>query len=404
MSTSIQAGGFSTPLNLDAFGRLRVADPDVLVSTTNIHDDTPHLWQNVTEVGGTTAHNAAKARTELNVTAAHNDRVVRQTRFYVPYQPGRSLLLLSTFCLNTVSTNSIQRAGYFDDNDGFYLERRLVQGLGFVHRTSTSGSPVDTQILQTNWNGDKLDGSGPSGITLDPSKTQIMWLDLEWLGVGSVRIGFVIDGVFICCHQFNHANSLGEVYMASGNLPWRFELHNVSGATNGAMRLDQICFSAILEGGAGETFSRPRSTDSGNTKINAANGVEVPLVAYRLKAGFNKALIVPKNFGAVAEDNTKATYVRLYAAPTGSVSAGTWNSVSDAVEAQIAPTVPSLASARLLASGLISEKVRGGESDLNGFGSVGRDLAGTVDEVILTVTPLSANSDFWAAVNWKEVY
>ena len=403
MSTSIQNGGLSTPLNLDAFGRLRTSNPATLVSTTNIHDDTPALWENEVANGGTATHVPGKARVELAVTTAHLSKAIRQTRFYVPYQPGKSLLLLSTFCLNTVSTNSIQRAGYYDDNDGIFLERRLVQGLGFVIRTSTSGSPVDTQILQTNWNGDKLDGSGPSGITLDPSKTQIMWIDLEWLGVGSVRVGFVIDGAFICCHKFNHANSLDVVYMASGNLPWRFELYNLSGATNGAMRLDQICFSAILEGGELEAFSRPHGTDIG-TKVSVAVATETPILAYRLKAAFNKALLAPTGFNVVAEDNTKAFYVRAYVVPTGAVVGGSWVSVSDAVEANATMTSATLTSRRLLGVALGSDKGRLAAGLLEAIGTVGRDKAGTVDEVVITIESMTAVSDFWCSADWKEIY
>ena len=81
----------------------------------------------------------------------------------------------------------------------------------FVRRTFVSGSAVDAdEIAQSDWNTDKLDGTGPSGIILDESKAQILWWDFEWLGVGTVRCGFVIDGLFRTCHVFNHAIVTGK--------------------------------------------------------------------------------------------------------------------------------------------------------------------------------------------------
>jgi hypothetical protein len=101
---------------------------------------------------------------------------------------------------------------YFFMQDGTTLK--------IVRRTYTSGSPVDTEISQSSWNGDKLDGTGASGFTLDPSKSNILFIDIEWLGVGSVRVGFVINGQLITAHTFNNANSLTTVYMQTANLTY----------------------------------------------------------------------------------------------------------------------------------------------------------------------------------------
>lgn len=407
MSTVIQPGGIpglGNNLNLDAFGRHRTSQPNVIVSTTNIHDGTPHLWQNALTSGGTATHNATKACAELRTTLASGSKVVRQTRFYAPYQPGRSLLLFSTFCLYDAQAGMRQRAGYFDANDGIFLQRDGA-AVSLVRRTSTSGSPVEAEtVLQANWACDPLDGTGPSAITLDLSKVQIMALDLEWLGVGSVRVGFVIDGQLVWAHQFNHANgTLQEVYMASGNLPWRFELENTA-AVAAVGKIDQICLSVLLEGGEGGGFRRKRSLTSGNSKITVASGTEVPLLAYRLKSGFNKANLVPDFVAAVTEDGTKGWYVKIYAAPPGTVSGGSWSSASEAVEGQSSPTVPSLANARLIGASLSGSELRVGSLDINGLGTIGRNIDGSVDEVIITITSLTANADFWVAANYEEVY
>jgi hypothetical protein len=61
-------------------------------------------------------------------------------------------------------------------------------------------------LINHAWNGDKLDGTGASGLTLDLTKPQILWIDFEWLGVGNVRCGFIINGQYIVCHTYQTAN------------------------------------------------------------------------------------------------------------------------------------------------------------------------------------------------------
>jgi hypothetical protein len=83
-----------------------------------------------------------------------------------PYQPGKSLLALMTFVMAPTQTNLRQRVGYFGANDGLYLEQNDTD-VRFVLRKSTSGSVDDTEyVTQANWNVDKFDGTGPSGITI----------------------------------------------------------------------------------------------------------------------------------------------------------------------------------------------------------------------------------------------
>jgi hypothetical protein len=85
-------------------------------------------------------------------------------------------------------------------------------------RTYIGGSVDNTtrRVEQSAWNGDKLDGTGASGLTLDLTKPQILWMDFEWLGVGNVRCGFIINGQYIVCHTYQTANVYGtSVYMTT---------------------------------------------------------------------------------------------------------------------------------------------------------------------------------------------
>jgi hypothetical protein len=82
----------------------------------------------------------------------------------------------------------------------------------------------DLKIPQSQWNLDKMDGTGPSGYTLDLTKMQMFYIDYSWYGAGYVRWGFrAADGTVTYCHKLQNNNVNTEAYMRSGNLPARYE-------------------------------------------------------------------------------------------------------------------------------------------------------------------------------------
>ena len=179
----------STP-NFDAFGRLRVSNPYTLFDSSHRFADNG-LWTAGTATGGTVTFNSAEGLVGLAVTAASGSEVVRETTKVFSYQPGKSLLVFTTFVMSTAKTNLRQRIGYYGANNGYYLEQNGTT-VSFVERSFVTGGVVNTPVAQASWNVDPMNGTGPSGITLDLTKAQILFMDLEWLGVGTVRIGFVI--------------------------------------------------------------------------------------------------------------------------------------------------------------------------------------------------------------------
>ena len=232
---------------VDAFGRLRVSSPYTIFDSQNRYLKDPQFDEALTG-SGTATFLANESAVEMEVTAASGDEVVRQTKRVFPYQPGKSLLVLATFTMAAGEENLRQRVGYFNADNGVFFQQD-DDVLSFVVRTYTGGSASDARtITQANWNTDKLDGTGPSGVTLDETKTQILFMDFEWLGVGSVRCGFVIDGQYLVAHVFHNANSLTEVYMQTAILPIRYEI-TTTGAIAGAKSMKQICSSVVSEGG-----------------------------------------------------------------------------------------------------------------------------------------------------------
>ena len=177
--------------NLDAFGRLRISEPYTLFDSQNRYID-GEQFSSLTATGGNVVYVANESSFNLNVSSTSGSSVIRQSKTVQAYQPGKSLLTMNTFAMATLKANLRQRVGYFTEGNGIYFEANGTS-LFLVIRSSTTGVVVEERIAQASWNGDTLNGAGSSGITLDPTLTQIFWNDIEWLGVGNVRAGFVIN-------------------------------------------------------------------------------------------------------------------------------------------------------------------------------------------------------------------
>lgn len=303
----------------DSFGRLRVSNPFTLfdeffrfsINEKSVTD---------TAAGGTLVHDANASSIMANVGTSSGSRVYYESKRVFAYQPGKSLQILRTFVFATAKTDLRQRVGYFGINDGIYFQL-LDNTLSWVRRHSTSGVVQEEIVNQANWNVDPLDGTGVSTRVLDPTKAQIMWIDIEWLGVGSVRVGFVIDGEFVQCHQFNHANVIDNVYMKTACLPIRTEIENV-GTTDSNSSLRQICSTVISEGGY-QLTGRSRAVGH---PLNAAYDLAspntfYPVLSVRLKSDRLDSIVVPKNFSIAFTQAANYEYKIV----TGGVTAGgTW--------------------------------------------------------------------------------
>ena len=184
------------PILLDAFGRLRISEPVTLFEHKNTHVSNAVCFdQNI--IGTANAVRNSNDSTVVLSTLANGDSVTRQSRRYITYQPGKSLLVMMTGVLNARSggnqSGTVAEIGYFDDSNGVFF-RYSDSTLEIIKRSSVTGSVVDTNVDQVDWNLDKLDGTGNSGVTLQADKAQIFVFDFEWLGVGRVRVGIAIGG------------------------------------------------------------------------------------------------------------------------------------------------------------------------------------------------------------------
>ena len=397
--TVISGGDGSTAY--DAFGRLRTSNPLTIFDSANVMSKNDLFDESLTG-SGTVSYTSNKSTVNLNVSTASGDKVIRQSKRVMSYQPGKSLLNFNTFVMNTQTENLEQRVGMFDANNGIFFEDTGT-GYQIVRRTYTSGSSVDTAVAQASWNGDTLDGTGGSGYTLDPTKATILFTDYEWLGMGAVRVGFVIDGKFITAHTFKNANSLDTVYMQTANLPIRYEIETTD-TIGSAATLQQVCSTTMIEGGYSPSGIQQMigTASLGGVNLTTA-GTLYNLATIRLKSSRPYAVIVSKGFDASAVSNSDfEIQLRLNATPSTAFS---YTSYSDNVEYDLTGTT-TITGGTIIGKGYLSGKASNTISFGDGFNfdyQLGQTIAGVSDTLTLCAKGASANDDVIGNLKWVDL-
>lgn len=388
--------------SIDAFDRLRVSNPFTIFDSKQIFDKQPLFWddQQVSGTGTLSNYNQNKAATTIQVDDTTAGKRVRQTFRRFNYQPGKSQLIFMTFKVGTTSSGVTKQIGIFDDDNGVYLEK-TSSSFSINRRTKASGSVVNNTVAQASWNLDTMDGNGSSGINIDTTKTQILIIDIEWLGVGRVRCGFVVDGIVYYFHEFLNANNLAVVYMSTPNLPLRYVIEN--DGTGAASTMDTICASIISEGGQQDT-GVIIAADTGSTHLNAntANTVYA-VIGVRLKSTHLGATIDFLNMSMISETADDFRWA-LHFNPTVDGTFTYSDITNSACQRALGATANDITDeGTVLASGYASTDTQQAGAVLENALRLGAAIDGTRDEIVLSVTPLSANADIQASLNWREL-
>lgn len=405
------------PTNTDAFGRQRVSNPFTLFDSAFRYGDNPAKWNHATSGSGSVTHVTNESTMALAVSGATGDSVIRETKRVFNYQPGKSLLVLNTFVMNTPKANLRQRVGLFGAQNGIYFECVTdgagVTSLNLVIRKFTGGfvDDVSEKVTQSNWNGDRLTGTGgannPSGVNLDVTKSQIFWMDVEWLGVGTVRCGFVINGQFIICHRFHHANILNRVYMTTATLPIRYEITNTD-TTSGASTLKQICSTVISEGGYAAT-SRSRSASNALVGTECSQTVFTPLISIRLKSDRLDGVVLPARLDVFGRQTNPYKWAVIVGGTLTKSTPGplSWVDVGSDSNVEYNLNATTISGGTIIDQGIFVGNAIGGPVSATPVGAtqdvqLGRLLDGTAE--ILTVAAIATNNNDTAVCSlvWEE--
>jgi hypothetical protein len=395
---------FANTPNFDAFGRLRVSNPFTLFDSSHRFTDNG-LWSSATASGGTDTFNPAQGLVDLAVTTASGSQVIRETTKVFSYQPGKSLLNLNTFVMSPAKTGLRQRVGYYGVENGLYIQLDNST-LSFVERSLVTGVVTESLVNQSSWNVDTMNGTGPSGIVLDITKAQILFMDIEWLGLGTVRMGFVINGNFYVCHKFHHANIIASTYITTASLPIRYEITNTS-ATSGISTLKQICSSVLSEGGyelnglqqaIGIPINSPRTLGT--------SGTFYPVIGLRLKSTRLDAIIILTALSILPITTANFNWQMV---ATGTTTGGSWLSAGTNSSVEYNITGATFSGGRILASGFFSSTTQASsqvdilKEALFKFQLERNGLTSTPFELTLIVASDSSNDTVVASLDWEEI-
>jgi hypothetical protein len=413
----------------DAFGKLRTTTPYTLIDNkfpfAAAGTATPEYLNNSMEdcnftVGsGVTAVYGSSQCIMTITNGSSPSSYTSQSRKYATYQPGKSLLFLSSGLILDASHNSTNytaRIGYFDDDNGVFFEQNQTN-IAVVLRNLTSNN---TRIIQTDWNIDKFNGTGISGVNLNFTKNQLFVIDFEWLSAGRIRFGFYLFGRIFYCHQITNVNSLTAPYMVTPNLPIRYQL--TVNDSNTTVKLIQICSSVLSEGGY-NPIGKPFSISNGIVPVSVPP-TETALLAIRGNSAAGSPTnnryyhqnIVPTLLNVFSTANNDIFYViRLYLAPN-TPTVTTWTAVdasNSVVEyalggtnvTAINPTTSIIVDSGY-AAGRGGSVISALTSIYSNVLQITSNVSNVSDVILISAQKVATGSGIpvYASFNWQEIY
>jgi hypothetical protein len=377
---------------LSALGAMRIAAPATLFDSKLLYDKQPLFWAEALTGAGVSAQ--ANSKVTMGVTGG-TDSATRQTRQWFPYQSGKSQFIMLTGVFSR-ETGVTKRAGYFNGVDGIYLK---TTGAAVTWEIIKGGSVAET-VEQNSWNLDKLDGAGVSGITLDLDVAQLLVIDFLWLGVGRVRVGFLIGDKIVYVHAFDHANQHGvvEPYMDTPNLPVRYDITS----TGGSGTLVQICSTVITEGGS-EERGFVFSSDIGVSVLALpATGV-VAVMAFRLKAGRLSAAIRALAV-EIMTTTTGSIHWHLLLNPSIASTPLSYSAVGSAsLERALGAAANLCTGGEHLDSGFVANTLRQSQSLIHSTLHLGSGLDGKPDVLVLGVENIASTPNLLCSMIFREL-
>lgn len=317
----------------DSFGRIQTVGITTLGTYTHTYDDRSNKYTDFYNGSGTITYEAQTHAVVFSVGVDSDAFARRVTNVYHKNSVGSSQYIKMTVASSDAGKMGVTRRwGYYDESDGLFFELDDTV-LSVVRRSSVSGTIEEERIPQSSWNTDRLDGSGLSQVVIDPSKSNLYWIDFAWLGAGRARFGiFAPNGDRVTCHAFENANRLPYTYIKTGSLPLTWEIKNSgsSGSTS-EFRL----FNAVVSTESENLAIRPDTfTFSGTGSASAVTDtVYEPLLAIRPKQLFagapNRVIVMPKHLTIDASASGQDAKVSIQIREDPTLTAPNWQPFSE---------------------------------------------------------------------------
>lgn len=123
---------------------------------------------------------------------------------------------------------------------------------GTFAQTKAGVLSTDTWIPQTTWNGDKLNGDGPSGVTIDWTKLNVFVIQLKYLGAGAMKLFCEVippgsgESKFVRCHTIEYPNNYTLPNFDNPSFPFTIASYSAGSTTD--LVTSSSSFSSFVEG------------------------------------------------------------------------------------------------------------------------------------------------------------
>jgi len=386
--------------------RVKVSTFEVTDFATYTNSKDGDIWDDLITGTASSTHDVYQSMVLLQVGSAAGDSVIRQTKRVQRYLPGRQSEVSMVFRWFPVATGVRRRFGLFDDLDGIYFEDGGDGDFYVVIRRNTAGGIIENRVARADWNVDKLDGTGPSGITAIPEAIQQMSIEYEWYGAGQVEFNFIINNNKYPIHQFNHGNIVEYTWAASASLPIRCELTNVTGESAGPHYFWQGSHSFTTEGtttllGRQKAISSPLTGYS----LTTANTF-YPVIAIRLKTNALRSVVIPDFYAGATLDNTNV-FIRVIEGAT--ITGGTWISYDSESAVEYNLTGTAFSNGTILDTVFVNGTNQGIKYGLpeRAITQIVRNTTTTLGDTsstfVIAIASTNANKAGWASLGWIEV-
>lgn len=386
----------------DMFGRVKVSNPRTIWESSHRYALAGQHDPRVAN-GGSYEYIDHESAVAHRVTTQAGSICHVESFRVMPYSPGKGMQVLQTFRLAPPQTGLRQRIGYFSRENGVFFEQKDDKYFIVLRKiVGEEHTVVETRVEQKDWNVEPFLGMGPTDTVLDFTKSHLMFIELEWLGVGDVRVGFVYNGVFLVAHQFNHTNNLTTTYMQTATLPLRYEIENYGGIATAAEQ-KVFCSSVILNG---DYDKRPPQESAYVSTPKAISTTFVPLTAFRMSAGRTDAVVIP---GAENVTPTAAGVYEWQLIKNATITGGTWTPYGRG-NVEYNTTMTGYSGGTVVRNGFLNSSNQSGvQANIEGLDRFDLQLGRTnqdipiSDSLLLVVRTLSGNGNVVGGMTWYNV-
>jgi hypothetical protein len=380
--------------------RLKVSPYQTVFFNTFQYGKESDVWDESTAFGGVATHNPNISSVDMSVTNAIGSEVIRQTLHTMRYIPSRTSTISFSIKLNAPVSGIRRRIGINNGTDGVYFEDG---GDGDYYCGILNSGGISQRVGRAQWNGDKLDGNGPSGIVADPTKQQMVSFEYDWYGAGQVKIGWLIEGKTIIVHTFDTANVLPSVWCKTPFLPIRVEIKNQTGGQAGGPFVLTQGSNSLISEGQPEKLGVAQNIQTAITGVNTGtSNTYAHLLSIKLKPSALQGIVLPQFFQVATTDNTSIFYKLIRNA---TITGGSWVDMPDTNSfTQYNATATGFSGGISIDSGFVMSG-SGGTIAINKDTQyqIGRSAMGTVSDTLTIVGACSTtNKSAIASMTWIE--